>query len=162
MFIPAEMAVLKELFMSAAIPAQQMSFGEFVQAAKATQLLNHGRNWEIFLHSCSLGFADGSLEAAMAQAHEREVRQCVHANSPDAPEWMKADIPSVAVLAEYPQWQRDFPMSSPWLAASRPPTHGMCRSTTSSSTPISSSAFPRWMHRCAIWLSVPPAMPGNM
>jgi hypothetical protein len=95
--------------MSAVIPAQQMSFGEFAQAATATQLLNHGRNWEIFLHGCSLGFADGSLEAAMAQAHEREVNKALYAYSPDAPEWIKADMPSVAVLAEYPQVEARFP-----------------------------------------------------
>ena len=95
--------------MSAAVPAQQMSYGEFVQAAMATQLLNHGRNWEIFLHGCSLGFADGSLEAALAQVHEREVNNALYANSPDAPEWIKADMPSAAVLAEYPQVSARFP-----------------------------------------------------
>ena len=95
--------------MSAVVHAQQMSFGEFVQAATATQLLNHGRNWEIFLHGCSLGFADGSLEAALAQAHEREVNNALYANSPDAPEWIKADMPSIAVLAEYPQVAARFP-----------------------------------------------------
>jgi len=95
--------------MSAAVPAQQMSFGAFVQAATAVQLLNHGRNWEIFLHGCSLGFADGSLETAMAQVHEREVNNALYANSPDAPEWMKADMPSAAVLADYPQAAARFP-----------------------------------------------------
>ncbi|RZI60563.1 MAG: hypothetical protein EOP14_00690 [Pseudomonas sp.] len=95
--------------MSAAVPAQQMSYGEFVQAAMATQLLNHGRNWEIFLHGCSLGFADGSLEAALAQVHEREVNNALYANSPDAPEWIKADMPSAVVLAEYPQVTARFP-----------------------------------------------------
>jgi hypothetical protein len=109
LFIPAEMVVLKELFMSAAVPAQQMSFGAFVQAATAVQLLNHGRNWEIFLHGCSLGFADGSLETALAQVHEREVNNALYANSPDAPEWMKADMPSAAVLADHPQVAARFP-----------------------------------------------------
>lgn len=95
--------------MSAAVPAQQMSFGEFGQAATAVQLLNHGRNWEIFLHGCSLGFADGSLETALAQVHEREVNNALYANSADSPEWMKADMPSDAVLAEYPQVAARFP-----------------------------------------------------
>ncbi len=95
--------------MSAVVPAQQMPFGEFAQAATATQLLNHGRNWEIFLQGCSLGFADGSLEAALAQVHEREVNNALYANSPNAPEWMKADMPSVAVLAEYPHVAARFP-----------------------------------------------------
>ena len=95
--------------MSAIVPAQQMSFGEFVQAATATQLLNHGRDWEIFLHGCSLGFADGNLEAALAQAHEREVNNALYANSPGAPEWIKAAMPSIAVLAEYPQVAARFP-----------------------------------------------------
>jgi hypothetical protein len=95
--------------MSAVVSAQQMSFGDFAQAATATQLLNHGRKWEIFLHGCSLGFADGSLEAALAQVHEREVSNAVYTNSPDAPEWMKADMPSVAVLAEYPHMAARFP-----------------------------------------------------
>ena len=88
--------------MSAVVPAQQMPFGEFAQAATATQLLTHDRNWEIFLQGCSLGFADGSLEAALAQVHEREVNNALYANSPNAPEWMKADMPSAEVLAEYP------------------------------------------------------------
>ena len=89
--------------MSAVVPAQQMSFGEFIQAATATQLLNHGRDWEIFLHGCSLGFADGNLEAALARAHECEVNNALYANSPGTPEWIKAAMPSIAVLAEYPQ-----------------------------------------------------------
>lgn len=147
--------------MSAAVPAQQMSYGEFVQAAMATLLLNHGLNWEIFLHGCSLGFADGSLEAALAQVHEREVNNAFYANSPDAPEWMKADMPSAAVLADYPQVAAGFPMCTLRLAANRPSTQGMCRSTISSSTPISSSALPRWMLRCATWLSALRTIPGN-
>lgn len=95
--------------MSAAMPAQQMSFNAFKQAATATQFLNQGRNWEVFLHGSSLGFADGSLEAALAQVHEREVNNALYANLPDAPEWMKAALPSAAVLAEYPQVAARFP-----------------------------------------------------
>lgn len=95
--------------MSAPTPAQQMSLAMFVQAATAIQLVNHGRNWEVFLNGCSLGFADGSLEDALAQVHEREVNNALYANSPDAPEWMKADMPSTAVLAEYPHVAARFP-----------------------------------------------------
>jgi hypothetical protein len=88
--------------MTAAKSAQQMSFGEFAQAAQATQLLVHGRRWEVSLNGSSLGFADGSLQAALVQVHERAVNNALYANSPDAPEWTKADMPSAEVLAEYP------------------------------------------------------------
>lgn len=95
--------------MSTATLAQQMSSAEFIQAAQPTQLFNHGRDWEVFLNGCSLGFADGSLEDALAQVHEREVNNALYANSSDAPEWMKAEMPSAAVLAEYPHVAARFP-----------------------------------------------------
>lgn len=95
--------------MSMTIPVQQMSFNQFVQAVTVTQLVNHGRNWEVFLNGCSLGFADGSQEAALAQVHEREVNNALYANSPDAPEWVQAAMPSAAVLAAYPHLAARFP-----------------------------------------------------
>jgi hypothetical protein len=88
--------------MTVAKSAQQMSFGEFAQAAQATQLLMHGRRWEVSLNGSSLGFADGSLQTALVQVHERAVNNALYANSPVAPEWIKADMPSAEVLAEYP------------------------------------------------------------
>jgi hypothetical protein len=88
--------------MKAAKSAQQMTFGEFAQAAQATQLLMHGRRWEVTLKGSSLGFADGSLQTALVQVHERAINNALYANSLDAPEWMKADMPSAEVLAEYP------------------------------------------------------------
>lgn len=94
--------------MSMTIPVQQLSFNQFVQAATVTQLFNHGRNWEVFLNGCSLGFADGSQEAALAQVHEREVNNALYANSPDAPKWMQAAMPSAAVLAAYPHLAARF------------------------------------------------------
>jgi hypothetical protein len=91
--------------MTAAKSAQQMSFGDFAQAAQATQatqLLMHGRRWEVSLNGSSLGFADGSLQAALVQVHERAVNNALYANSLDAPEWMTAEMPTAEVLAEYP------------------------------------------------------------
>ena len=55
-----------------------------------------------FPNGSSLGFADGSLQTALVQVHERAVNNALYANSPDAPEWMKADMPSAEVLAEHP------------------------------------------------------------
>ena len=95
--------------MTALLLAQQMSRSVFIQAAHATELVNHGRNWEVFLHGCSLGFADGGREAALAQVHEREVNNALYANSPGAPNWMQAVMPSAEVLAEYPDVVKRFP-----------------------------------------------------
>lgn len=95
--------------MTPSLLAQQMSRNAFIQVAQATELVNHGRNWEVFLNGCSLGFADGSREAALAQVHQREVNNALYANSPDAPSWMHAVMPSAEVLAEYPDVLKRFP-----------------------------------------------------
>ena len=73
------------------------------------ELSNHGRGWEVFVGGKSLGFADGSREDALSSAHQREVNNALYANTSDAPEWMTAEMPSAAALAEYPQLKAKFP-----------------------------------------------------
>lgn len=94
---------------SAAILPQHMPFAQFANAAQVNTLYQHGRDWEIFFNGVSLGFADGTREVALAQVHKREVNNALYANLPDAPEWLKAEMPSIAVLAEYPQVVSRFP-----------------------------------------------------
>jgi hypothetical protein len=86
-----------------------MSFIEFAGEVQITRLFQHGRHWEIFLNGASLGYGDGSQEEALAQVHQREVNNALYANSPDAPDWMEAAMPTPEVLAEYPQIAARFP-----------------------------------------------------
>ena len=94
---------------SEAILPQHMPFAQFANAAQVNKLCQHGRDWEILFNGVSLGFADGTREAALAQVHEREINNALYANLPDSPEWLKAEMPSTAVLAEYPQVVARFP-----------------------------------------------------
>ena len=91
-----------------------MTSAEFEAVAVAVPLVNHGRQWEVFVNDKSLGFSDGaSIKDAVIDVHKREVNNALYWNSiePDAmPEWIKekAAMPPDHVLAEYPDLQEKF------------------------------------------------------
>jgi hypothetical protein len=93
--------------------AHRMTLIEFSDAAKATMLVNHGRNWEISLDGKSLGFGDGSEVDAIVQVHEREVNNALYACCNDAPSmFVGAVLPAAHALQSHPQLARIFPRES--------------------------------------------------
>lgn len=88
---------------------QHMTFAVFGAAATCEKLFHHGRDWEVFLDGKSLGFADGTMEQALRQAHENAVNNALYVNSEDGPSWMAAPLPTAEVLREYPLLTEKFP-----------------------------------------------------
>jgi hypothetical protein len=88
---------------------QSMTQVQFIAQATATKLFNHGRDWEVFIHGQSLGFADGTKDQALVQAHGREVNNALYAHDGDAPDFYQAELPSEAALASYPELVVKFP-----------------------------------------------------
>lgn len=88
---------------------QHMTFSAFRAVAVCEKLQRHGRDWEVFLHGQSLGFADGTHEEALRQTHEAEVNNSLYANAAGAPEWMTRPLPTAEVLKEYPHLVERFP-----------------------------------------------------
>lgn len=95
--------------MESTVLPQHMSQAQFLLTAKASRLVNHGREWEVFLHGKRLGFADGVEMDALVMTHFREINNALYANEKNSPEFYKAELPSHAALVSYPDLVQRFP-----------------------------------------------------
>lgn len=96
---------------------QHLTQREFLAAATATKLINHGRDWEVFLHGQSLGFADGERTQALIQAHQAAVNNALYFNEDPANLMSfvpkeKAELPTQLVVIDYPGLVRKFPIAA--------------------------------------------------
>lgn len=88
----------------------EMASAEFAQYASATKLINHGRQWEVFVGDRSFGFSDAATaELAIKDAHKSEVNNALYSNSRDEtnPAW-KTSMPPIRVMMEYPDLDEKF------------------------------------------------------
>lgn len=76
---------------------------DFMAAAKAVPLTNHGRKWDVRLGSYSAFSDAGSAQAALIDVHHGAVNNALYFNDTDAPEIpSKPSVPTAEVLASYP------------------------------------------------------------
>ena len=87
----------------------RMSLPMFRSRARAVRLHNHGREWEIFLGTASLGFADGPEHEAVDFAHRREVNNALYAHTEPTPGLSKPELPTAEALAYHPELISKFP-----------------------------------------------------
>ena len=88
---------------------QLLSQAEFIAEATITKLVNHGRAWQVTFDGKDLGFADGTRQEALVQAHQREVNNALFANDGGAPDFLIAELPSADALISYPELVSKFP-----------------------------------------------------
>ncbi|SBW84634.1 hypothetical protein PVE_R2G0608 [Pseudomonas veronii 1YdBTEX2] len=76
---------------------------DFIAAAQAVPLVNHGRKWDVRLGSYS-SFSDAdTAQAALIDVHHGAVNNALYFNEVDAPEIPnKPSVPTAEVLASYP------------------------------------------------------------
>lgn len=94
-------------------PPHEMTFAEFSAEVTAIRLgPNHGRQWELFFGTDSLGFADGPTSiGALRQVHKRQVNNALYSHMPGAvcPSGMEPkSMPPQCVLDEYPDLRAKF------------------------------------------------------
>lgn len=79
----------------------EMTKAEFMSAAKAEQLVNHGRKWNVTLGTYS-SFSDAESEAAAkADVHRGAVNNALCLNTPDCEGMSNDGMPPIRVLVDY-------------------------------------------------------------
>lgn len=100
--------------------AQLLPFWMFSKIANPIKLVNHGRQWEVFIGFESLGFSDAiTKEEAKLEVHKREVNNALYAHENDDPLRMEKVLPSALVLDEYPDLKVKFPNASQMVEEQR-------------------------------------------
>jgi N12 class adenine-specific DNA methylase/antirestriction protein ArdC/phage/plasmid primase-like uncharacterized protein len=101
--------------------AHEVTSDVFLTVAVATPLVNHGRQWEVFVGEQSFGFSDGiTSDDAMREVHKREVNNALYSLSKDiAGNVDVKSVPPDRVLNEYPDLLEKFANALPFNPTSK-------------------------------------------
>jgi N12 class adenine-specific DNA methylase/antirestriction protein ArdC/phage/plasmid primase-like uncharacterized protein len=101
--------------------AHEVTSDVFLTVAVATPLVNHGRQWEVFVGEQSFGFSDGiTSDDAMREVHKREVNNALYSLSNDnAGNVDVKSVPPDRVLNEYPDLLEKFANALPFNPTSK-------------------------------------------
>jgi hypothetical protein len=79
----------------------EITKAEFMSAAQAVRLANHGRKWNVILGP-DTSFSDADTEdAAKADVHRGAVNNALYLNTPDCAGLFHSSMPPIRVLVDY-------------------------------------------------------------